>query len=722
MAEQLAQFQDTQPVLQPQAINSTASGKEAFAKVLGQIAGQSMDKATELAGEQSNAGLVQAANQAETIKTDAHIDMIKHPDQAAAISARANENLDALNQNAFVNKGDRLKLKSITADDFNNIRLKAAGVSYSQSQKDLSLQFWDSYPVTMKSIQDALDSNDFQKAKVLEDSFHKAALNAAQMDVISPEQYASIRKSNYELYSRTQDLLKMANNPNIQSAAGYHAAAASPFNNGNFQNTSYPVDGNTQWQASHYNFDRTMSGQYAALYSDAPINWGVVAQGSENDYNNFKMQLMGVNQVRGAVHSGMPFSQIESRMKMLEGKPKLSPMEQGEVNYWKGFKNNLQSGDGYLRMMSQTTMGGQYTQNYNQVDTAIRNSTKTDSEKATAIRDNDNDYIGKMISLGQAQHLDPGFIRPIPVQTIQNVKSAFQKDAPVAPALQSIAYIKPEYRAYIADSMPKSNQAVAVYLSGATFEKADTGFQAQLMEANQDRDYSALLKTGKDETKDSNIWQDISSNSKIVNLMNYFSKMPGGMDVQDGFKKAAVNYVLYRASKEGDININGKGQYIQDFVNNVSKGFDIQQGTRYMFNGANLDIRKADMDYIADYALSEAYRNIHQGRSEADFQSYVDLNPLHATNTPDGRIVVIDKMGHAAVTLDGHAAFDHPYTSNMLNYAHKNASETQKYMHQYFGFTENMQREARLHPGFPFVMDKVKSNTTLADLMNQGGE
>jgi len=88
------------------------------------------------------------------------------------------------------------------------------------------------------------------------------------------------------------------------------------------------------------------------------------------------------------------------------------------------------------------------------------------------------------------------------------------------------------------------------------------------------------------------------------------------------------------------------------------------------------------------------------------------MNPLHVTNTPDGRIVVIDKQGHAAVTLDGHPAFDYPYTNNMLDFAHKNVEQTQKYMHEYFGFTENMRREARVNPGFPFALEAGEAQET----------
>lgn len=702
MAE-IPQLQDTQPVLNPVTINSKAEGHEAFAKTLGSLAASAEQKTEEIVEEQSNAMALQSMTQMQTAKVNSEIEMIKHPDQSGKIAAGTADVMNSITKNSFVNSKDRRKLQSIAADNFNDVRLKAAHVGYEQSQKSLSIAYWDNYPVVMKSIQDALDKQDFKTATTLENTFHQASLDAAKIGAISPEQFATIRKVNHELYTRTQGLLHMAQNPEDHNAQTFHTVSQSPFSQGNYNNTGYPVNGHTQYVASSYNFDRTMSGQYANLYSDQPLNFGVIAQSTPHEYDEFKQQMMGVFQIKGAVHSGMPFSQIDERINNLSALPKLSPMQEGEVKYWKAFKNNLAHGDGYLNMMTQTTLGGQYTQEYNQTAVAIRDSGKTNEEKATAMRDNDNAYIGHMISLGQSQHVDPSYIHPIPGQWVNETQSSFAKDAPVLPALSRLAYLKPEYRAYLADAMSKPNQAMAVYLAGATLDKADPTFQANLLEANQNRDYSAFLKSGKDETKDVNVWTDISTDPNIKSLLGYLSKLPGGTETLNGFKQTATNYVLYRAAKEADVNLNGKSQYERDFVTNIAKGFDIVEGNRYVFNAASLNLREADMDYIADYALSEAYRSIHQGRSEAEFQSYVDLNPLHAINTPDGRIVVIDKAGNAAVDPDGRAAFDHPYTSDMLAMAHKNSDETQKYMHQYFGVAETLGRQAKLGSGVPFV-------------------
>lgn len=684
-----------EPILSPVQVNSKAQGFEDFAKTLGSIATSSEEEAEKIADEASNAGLMQSAAQLQTVKTDAQIRMIENPDQADKVSQQTSGLLDSLGKNAVVNKTDRLRLKSMINTDWNDLRLKAADVTHSQNVKDVANNFWDNYPEVKKSIDDAVTSGNLKKAQELEEALHETARSAAHLGAISPEQLGNISKSISTTYDRASDMATMMGNPDA-SAQDFHTVMASPFNKGTFENINYPVNGHTQWMSNHLNYDRTMSGQYAALYSDGNVNWGVVLNSSAADFNDFKMQVAGVNEAKGAIHSGMPFSQIENRAKALEAKPKLTPMETGFTKYVKGFRNELENGDGYLRMMSQTTMGARFTQDYYQQKVSIDNAfIRTPDEKFQAQRDNENNYIGNMIALGQSQHVDPSLIRPIPQQTVSSVKSAFIKDAPVSEAISQIAYIKPQYRAYLASAMEKDNQKVSVFLAGATIGKADTTFQAQLLEANQNRDYSALLKSEKDDTKTADIWNDISSDRSITQLNKYFAKLPGGDSINDGFKASAVNYVLYRAAKEGDININGKSQYINDFIQNVNKGFDIQTGARYLFNNADLGLRNVDFDYISDYAISQAYRNIHQGRTEADFQSYIDLNPLHATNTPDGRIVVIDKSGHAAVDVHGHEAFDQPYTSNMLHAAHENAESIQKDMSQYFSFGENAKRAFR---------------------------
>src|SRR5882672_567424 len=189
------QYKNTQPILNVQNVNSGAESYEAFAKTLGQIGQSAAETVNEIHTDQSNASLLQTATQADTIKSNAQIEMLKHPEQAQKIADQSATLLDTLNQTAYVNKQDRTKLASLTAGDFNTINVHAAEVMARQAQKGLSISYWDQYPVTMRNIQQALDSGDFTKAKIYEESLHKASLDAAKLGAISPEQYSSVRKS-----------------------------------------------------------------------------------------------------------------------------------------------------------------------------------------------------------------------------------------------------------------------------------------------------------------------------------------------------------------------------------------------------------------------------------------------------------------------------------------------------------------------------------------------
>jgi len=82
---------------------------------------------------------------------------------------------------------------------------------------------------------------------------------------------------------------------------------------------------------------------------------------------------MGTNLLKGEIHSGVPFNQIDSKIEYLKAQPKLNSLETAQVKYWQGYKNRMQNGDGYLQMMAQTTLGGQYTQDYNMTQVVLNN-------------------------------------------------------------------------------------------------------------------------------------------------------------------------------------------------------------------------------------------------------------------------------------------------------------------------------------------------------------
>lgn len=710
---ELPQFNETQSVLQQQKVNSKAEGFDAWAKTLGNIANEAGNQAEKIEEEKSNALFMVSANSANELKTKTHIEMIQNPDKANNIAKNALSVNESIKQAAVLNEKDRSRLNYMVNENQSQINLRAAETDHSFQVRSLGNKFWDEYPISMRQIEEAIGQGDFDKAKILEENLHANALSAAKIGSLSPEAFGRVNKSMRDLYDRASYLTKLSQDPNGVSAHEYHANKISPFASQSFDNIGQPVHGNTQWMANHLNYDRTMQGQLNALYNGQPVNFGVVASASENDYNKFIMTMNGVNQVKGAISSGIPFNQIQAHIETLETKEKLSAIEEGQVTYWKSLNNRMSSDNAFYGIMGQVGLGQEYTAEH-QAQSASLRATKGGADLVRALQDNDNKYIGQMVDLARSLSLDPHYIKPIPVEWSNEVKSSFQKDAPVLPALRRLEYVAPEFRAYLAEAMPKSHQGMSVWVAGLTLGKTDSSFQADLIHANQNqiepnapkgegKEKNSLITSGKEDvgTKADNIWSAIiSQNDNMKSIYTYLGKLPNGASAQSGFRQMAINYVNDQAQRAGDVDLSHKDDYINTFANNINKGFNFYQSDKALINLTDLPItRQQDVDYLTNYALSEAYKRIHEGKSESDFQTSLSINPLMVVSTPDRRLIVIDRYGRAAVTNDGHEAFDVPYTTNLLAAAQKRSNDINDYLsgygvkHEYMptGFNLNAQ-------------------------------
>jgi ribosomal protein S20 len=630
--------------------------------------------------------------------------MIQNPADADKIAKASEYTNDSIKKSAYVNRADRQKLDWMINRNDDSLNLKAAQTTYEQNKRNIANQYWDSYPTAMKQATDALNKGDMKTAEIVLETLHKNAQAAASIGAISPEQLGKIHTTTLQMYDRASGLIDAMNNPNGMTAEQYHAATGSPFASNSLDQIGQPVDHNTQWMAQHYQSDRTVQGQFNALYSGQPINVGVMAGASDAEYQKFVAASQGVNYVKGSIAAGTPFNLIQSRINAIMSKPTaLTPTEEGAVNYWKNFNNRLATDNAFYGVLGQTVLGQQYAANHTAQAESLR-STKTGVDLQNALKQNDNDYIGQNISLSHALHMDYHYIKPIPSEWINEVKSSFQKDAPVLPALQRLEYINPEYRAYLADAMPRPHQGVAVWVAGLTLGKTDSSFQADLIHANQEdvsplaqmdkkggaaleNEKTSLMTSAKESvgTKPENIWNDIvNNNDDMKAVYTYMAKMPGGGTSQDGFRQMAINYEYDQAQRAGDYNLENKDQYIKNFTTNIEKGFNLYRNDRAIINLSDIPIaRTQDVDHLTSYVLSEAYKRLHVGKTESEFQASIDLNPLMVVSTPDHRLVAIDRYGRAAVTTDGHEAFDMPYTSKMLAAAQANSKTVADYMRNY---------------------------------------
>lgn len=722
-SNELAQFENTQPLAKLPTPNDKSAGYKALADAFGDISKAAVKIGGDVLDEKSNANLMQSADMSEKLKTQAQIQMLKDPSSAEKIAAATQYTNETIKKSAYVNSADRTKLNWMIDRNQDQINLKGAQTGYEQTKRNLANQFWDSYPVVMNQGTAALTKGDLKTAQSTFDSLHNNAQALARIGAITPEQLGKIHTTTLQMYDRSANLINQLNNPNGMTAEQYHAATASPFDSNSADMIGQPVDHNTQWMANHLQNDRTVQGQFNALYNGQPINVGVLAGASDADYQKFAMALQGVNSVKGAIAAGTPFNLIQARINALESKPNgLTPSEDAAVKYWKNFNNRLQTDTAFYGVMGQTVLGQQYAAEH-QAQAQSLQTTKTGVDLQNALRQNDNDFIGKNISYAQSLHLDYHYIKPIPTEWVNEVQSSFQNGAPVLPALQRIEYINPEYRAYLADAMPKPHQGVAVWVAGMTMGKTDSSFQADLIHANQEavpplgqtknEDKTSLITSGKEDvgTKPDNIWNTIiNSNDDMKGIYQYIARMPGGERTQAGFRQMAVNYIYDQATRSGDVSLEHLNDYVTKFTSNIEKGFNLYRTDRALINLTDIPLaRTQDADHLANYVLSEAYKRLHVGQTESQFQQSIDLNPLMVISTPDQRLVAIDRFGRAAVTPDGHEAFDMPYTSKMLSAANIQDQQVRDYLRNY-GAAEGDQELQATGNEFPITPQDVMIN------------
>ncbi len=697
-SNELAQFDNTQPLAKLPTPNDKSAGYKALADAFGDISKAAVKIGGDVLDEKSNASFMQSADMAEKLKTQSQIQMLKDPESATKIAAATEYTADTIKKTAYVNKADRQKLNWMIDRNQDSINLKAAETDYTQTKRNLANTYWDSYPVIMNQAQAALQKGDLKTAQNSLDSLHTNAQSLARIGAISPEQLGKIHTTTLQMYDRSAQLIQQLNNPNGMTAEQYHSATSSPFDSSSTDMIGQPVDHNTQWMANHLQTDRTVQGQFNALYNGQPINVGVLSTASDTDFQKFTAALQGVNYVKGAIAAGTPFNLIQARMNSLESKPSgLTPSEDAAVKYWKNFNNRLGTDSAFYGVMGQTVLGQQLAAEHQSQAQSLA-ATKSGADLQTALRQNDNDFIGKNISLAQAGfHMDYHNIKPIPSEWINEVSSSFQNGAPVLPALQRIEYINPEYRAYLADAMPKAHQGVAVWVAGMTMGKTDSSFQADLIHANQEavpplgtkgeNDKSSLITSGKESvgTKPDNIWNNIiNNNADMKDVYQYMARLPGGDRTLAGFRQMAINYVNDQAVRSGDVSLEHLDDYVQKFATNIEKGFNLYKTDKAIINLTDIPVaRTQDADHLTNYVLSEAYKRLHQGKSESEFQASLDLNPLMVVSTPDQRLVAIDRYGRAAVTSDGHEAFDMPYTSKMLAAAQASNENVRDYLRNY---------------------------------------
>lgn len=695
MANKLPEFENENPALSVQKVNSRARGFDAFAESFNKIANTAEKAYTNIADEQSNASLIQSSNLVNQLKNESQIQMLKDPAHAVRIAENAENTAKTIKQSTPLNKTDRSRFDYMLNNQVQELKYKGQVTEFNQSKLLAKNHYFDELPKTLDQIQQFIHNNDMKAAEDLEETLHRTTKGLADSGIVSSEQLFRVQQTIKGFYEQGQRQLMLHQLQEGASAEDFHHAYSSPFSTRSFTNIGQPSDVNTQWLADHLSNERTAEAQFENLYNDRPINYAVVSAFKDGNFEKFVGQAEGAYRVRASIAANVPFNVINARVQNILDKPEESrtQTEKGAVNYWSSFKSRLGTDNGFYAIMAHTKLGAEATAQHDAEAQAIAD-TKQGAEQYEALRQNDNYYIGRMVDIAHSSDLsklqgplDSNYIKPIPAAWVQEARSSFQKGAPTDAAINRLAYLNPEFRPFLADAMPQAHQAAALYFAGVTLGKTNPEFQQDLIHANQDQvnpigapidksQVGSALNPDK-ENKRAALWAQVLSNDDTKTLFQYLAKLPGGQAATEGFRNATLNYIEDQALRAGDIEVRNADAYIKKFNTNIKQGFNFYRTNDALINTSDIPVSSSeDASNLKNYALSEAYRRLEKEIGRSALDTAIDLNPLMVISTPDKRLVVIDRSGRAAVTRDGHEVFDQTYTSALQTLANEHNRRT----------------------------------------------
>lgn len=727
MAE-LTTFNPGSPVIEKKQIASAAPGYEAFAASMDNLAKKSAVTAEKIFTEHSKAELLHASNEVTKLKNNSTLEIIKNPANSAEILANTATDLEKIQKSAVLNNSDRINLNAFSETNVNSLAFTAGKTQIDFDRKKLSIAFWDEYENSMNTIHETLKNGDIKNAEAFIGTFYDTAGNAFRSGVINRTQFDNAVKSIHIIQDNIGNITNNIGRENL-SANHYHHMAKPPFSNGpNHENVGYPVNENSNWLTNHIVSDNTFRAQETNLYQGNPINWGVIANSTPEQVNSFIQMKSGHDSIMSAIESHVHFQEIDNAMKELDSfGGKLTPFQEAQRSTWNIYKKRMSNGEGFNESIANTSLGGKVAQEYALTSSALNSkmedansryeSAINQGDNRTALlvqseindlnvqtKNNYNEYLGKKIAIAHGSGISPEFIQPMDGHMVSVARDGMMLGQDVSPLIGSLGFIDKKYSSYLAQqSFPDdkdANKRIAVWASGLGNGNVDTIFQKNLLESNQSGiNFDAIIKhpdNGIKNTRES-IWATISNSSDFSPINEYFSQLPDSVNELNGLKIASTNYVYYSAIRNNDVEVASSNDYQKDYVSNMAKTFDIKKGSSYIFNTSSLpEMRDSDRETLSAFALSQTYKRIAESMTEVELLAYKDMNPLHVTNTPDGRIVVLDKFNRVPVDENGREYFDMPYTSDMLSHAYLD-NDTSKRLNkeQLNEIISNVQRRRR---------------------------
>lgn len=665
MADKIPQFEDSQPIISPTKVNSSASGYDAMARTLGAISQKAGETAEGIAADESQSMYVNSVANAEQVKTKAQELMLEHPDMTQKIASSAQTQLDSIKTGAYVNQGDRNKLTSYLSETNDDIQLKAVENQVKQGQLGAALTHYENFPDFMKAYSNAAATNHDQ-AETLRTSMLNNLRNLVATGALTPEQAGTEVKAMSAVTDGASRLHQWTGDSDM-TAQDYHTANASPLND-NKSDPGAPIEGNTKWLVDYYSGDKSMQGVLADINKRMMPSPEAIMSLTPAQNAQALETMHGAMVADGLINSAQPFPAIEKAYQQLNERGRtLSYQEQGTRNALGTYIKDLKNGD-YLSVMSETPAGNAVMERFNQRNAAIQNLSVSDDRKSQLMMQNQNSMVNDSVAYGQAHHIPAEYIQPIPASDVAIVKNAFNLGSDPATLLTTLGKYSKQNQAYVAQAMKDPKQAMvvqAVSLANNTSNQDKVDFIA----ANQTgRVY--LNKDFKGAIHDNTLMNQIAANlSPQMRLLQANHDTQDAPTLQNAMLDNTLNYSKFLAQKNNDMTMANWKDYVSKASTIYNDAYQQRSGTNWIVNDSQLPANLSDgqLDTLAAYAVDEGNNYLKNGRSDSEYQQQNSKNPLKMIITGSGDVQAVDGSGRVAFTS--------PFSTNMMALAEKRKKE-----------------------------------------------
>jgi len=696
MAE-LPQLQDTQPVLNVQNVQSTATGYDAFAETLDKLSSQAEDQVQKINAQQSQSMYINSIANIEQLKTTSEMRLLEHPDQASRISDDMQSSIDQVKQAAFVNSEDRAKLNFYADRAGDEVDLKGTDASVKQAQLTAAFTHYANFPDQLKAYQDALSSGDEATATNIQTSMVSNLKNLVLTRSITPEQAGSSFKMMSTVADAAQDRMTLANvlnNGGSVTAKDYHTVNSSPLNQTPNGNANAPINGNTQWLANTYNNDKSFQGVEAAILSGNMPNMAAFTNLPKDQRDHAILTAQGVQIANGIINSGEPLPAIQKTYQQLSTPgTTLNYTQKATRNVLENYINNLKNGN-YLAVIGKTPQGGAIMQNFIDKNAAIQNSPLDDNQKAQAMEQNRNDMVNAAVAYGHAHHIPDDLIKPIPATDLAQMQNGFTLNQNPAIVIQTLGQYNKVNQAYVANSLKDPTQRLIAQTLSNVGDGVKPSDQLDFIAANQTgRNFSDIKPDGSgvnDSKMRARIGTDLKDQLSFMGQQNNFMD---GQTFQASMINSTLNYAKYLAAKNNDLTMSNWSKWVDQASAIYKNAYPIQSNTNYIVNPKQLaqPLTSSELDTLANYATNKGYDSLHQGVSDSVFQRMQSRNPLRMRISPTNNIEAVDQ--------NGSVYFSQPYSTNLLSAAKADAAARETARKQDVAQAQEEQAKMLLHIG-----------------------